>query len=111
MCCFGGFLGFCVGNNLDLCNFIFLFIIFDIGDIVFFISDGVFDNFDFVILQCEIFFFVYINSFDLMLDELRVSERIINVFLDESGSDYDLLWVQLYDFVMVKNMIEVNDFL
>lgn len=123
MRCFGGFFGFVDGYNLDLRNLIFLFIVFDFGDIVFFISDGVSDNFDFVIAQCkycEIFGLRRVNSFDLMLDEILKSKSKFEE--DNKGgfmgysfkSDYDIFQFYIYDFftvrykAMLDEMIKVN---
>lgn len=111
MRCPGGSLGPCVGNNPDLRNLTFSFTTLDTGDIVFLTSDGVSDNFDPVISQCETPSFAHTNSLDSTLDEPGVSERTTNASPDESGSDHDLPRAQLYDLAMVKNMTEVNDLL
>lgn len=107
MRCPGGSLGPCVGNNPDLRNLTFSFTTLETGDIVFLTSDGVSDNFDPVISQCETPSFAHTNSLDSTLDEPRVSERTTNASPDESGSDHDLPRAQLYDLAMVKNMTEV----
>lgn len=104
---FGGFLGFVDGYNFDLRNLIFLFIFFDVGDIVFFISDGVFDNFDFVIVQCNYcisFELVRIYSFDFMLYEINRSVRdqeVIFFLISSSRSDQDILQ-RTYDVFIVR---------
>ena len=115
----GGSLGPVDGYNPDLRNLTFSFTFLDAGDIVFLTSDGVSDNFDPVIAQCnhctssEL---VRTHSLDSMLHEINRSARdqeVISSLTSSSRSDQDIPQ-RTYDAPiarhqkMLADMTEVN---
>ena len=114
MRCPGGSLGPVEGYNPDLRNLTFSFTILDAGDIVFLTSDGVSDNFDPVISQCnldnEIPALAHTKSLDSMVDERSKSERTKEVSVDgRSKSDHDLPQAQLYELPIVRHRKMLDD--
>lgn len=109
MRCPGGSLGPYDGNNPDLSNLTFSFTILDTGDIVFLTSDGVSDNFDPVISQCENLSFARANSLNSTLEEPEVIEKTSDASQDESGSDDDPPHAQLCSLPMERHKKMLKD--
>lgn len=111
----GGSLGPVDGYNPDLRNLTFSFTFLDAGDIVFLTSDGVSDNFDPVVAQCNhcsIPELVRTHSLDSILHEItrNARDKEENLSLTSSSkSDQDIVRHETYDVPIARHQKMLAD--